>query len=187
MTNSIRRGVTTSLLIHGEVRNSSGTLKLACKAMPGYTAWLEAERWEGVARQAGRPAVEVNGGRSQSLRSTASGREPIELRAGCHGNAGNRKAPYREGRQESGCGTNRRSEQHGHDVGSARKGYPRCLHPGPTGLGGSHRLDERMLAALGNGVNGDKRFSHCWPHAFIAALGRFTMISVPLIASQSRC
>ena len=46
---------------------------------------------------------------------------------------------------------------------------------------------ERMLAALGNGVNGDKRFSHCWPHAFIATLGRFTMISVPLIASQSRC
>ena len=59
MTNSIRRGVTTSLLIHGEVRNSSGTLKLACKAMPGYTAWLEAERWEGVARQAGRPARAV--------------------------------------------------------------------------------------------------------------------------------
>ena len=27
MTNSIRRGVTTSLLIHGEVRNSSGTLE----------------------------------------------------------------------------------------------------------------------------------------------------------------
>ena len=37
---------------------------------------------------------------------------------------------------------------------------------------------ERMLAALGNGVNGDKRFSLCWPSAFIAAMGRFTMIGV---------
>ena len=36
MTNSIRRGATTSLLVQGEVRNASGTLELACKAMPGY-------------------------------------------------------------------------------------------------------------------------------------------------------
>lgn len=50
MTNSIRRGVATSLLIHGEVWNTPGTLKLAGKAMPGRTWWLEAERWEGVTR-----------------------------------------------------------------------------------------------------------------------------------------
>jgi hypothetical protein len=50
ITNSIRRRVTTSLLIHGEVRNSPGTLVMACKAIPGCTTWLEAERREGVAR-----------------------------------------------------------------------------------------------------------------------------------------
>lgn len=37
---------------------------------------------------------------------------------------------------------------------------------------------ERMLAALGNGVKGDKRVSRCWPHVFIATLGRFTIIGV---------
>ena len=47
--------------------------------------------------------------------------------------------------------------------------------------------NERMLAALGNGVTGIKRFSCCWPHEAIATLGRFTMIGVPMIASQSRC
>ena len=46
---------------------------------------------------------------------------------------------------------------------------------------------ERMLAALGNGVKGDKRFSRCWTYAFFAALGRFTMIIVPMLARQSRC
>ena len=50
ITNSIRRCVATSLLIHGEVRNTSGTLVMACKAMPGHTAWLEAQCWEGIAR-----------------------------------------------------------------------------------------------------------------------------------------
>ena len=50
MTNSIRRRVTTSLLIYGEVWNSPGTLVMACKAMPGCTTWLEAQRWEDVAR-----------------------------------------------------------------------------------------------------------------------------------------
>jgi hypothetical protein len=50
MTNSIRRDVATSLLIHGEVRNSPGTLVTAWKAMPGRILWLEAERREDVAR-----------------------------------------------------------------------------------------------------------------------------------------
>ena len=51
--------MTTSLLIHGEVRNVFSTLEMAVKAMLGRTAWLEAECWEVCARQAGRPAVEV--------------------------------------------------------------------------------------------------------------------------------
>lgn len=49
-TNSIRRGVTTSLLIRGEVRNSSDTLEMAGKAMSGHTTWLEAECREVCAR-----------------------------------------------------------------------------------------------------------------------------------------
>jgi len=50
MTNSIRRCVATSLLSQGEVRNSSGTLVMACKAMPEHIVWLEAQCREGVAR-----------------------------------------------------------------------------------------------------------------------------------------
>jgi hypothetical protein len=50
MTNSIRRRDTTSLLIHGEVWNLPGTLAMACKAMPGCTTWLEAQRREDVVR-----------------------------------------------------------------------------------------------------------------------------------------
>ena len=50
MTNSIRRRVTTSLLIDGEVWNLPGTLAMACKAIPGCTTRLEAQRWEDVAR-----------------------------------------------------------------------------------------------------------------------------------------
>ena len=46
---------------------------------------------------------------------------------------------------------------------------------------------ERMLAALGNGVKGDKRVSRCWPYAFFAHLERFTIIGVSRLASQSRC
>ncbi len=41
MTNSIRRRVATSLLSQGEVRNTSGMLVMAVKAMPEHTAWLE--------------------------------------------------------------------------------------------------------------------------------------------------
>jgi len=48
--NSFRRGVTTSLLIQGEVRKVSSTLRLVCKAMLGYITWLEVQRWEGIAR-----------------------------------------------------------------------------------------------------------------------------------------
>jgi hypothetical protein len=50
MTNSIRRDVTTSLLIQGEVRNAPGALGMAGKATPGCITWLEAERWEGIAQ-----------------------------------------------------------------------------------------------------------------------------------------
>ena len=50
MTNSIRRCVTTSLLSQGEVRNTSGTLVMACKAIPEHITWLEAQCQEGVAR-----------------------------------------------------------------------------------------------------------------------------------------
>ena len=49
----------TSLLIRGEVWNLPGTLYLAWKAMLGRITWLEAERWEVIARQAGRPVAEV--------------------------------------------------------------------------------------------------------------------------------
>lgn len=59
MTNSIRRDVTTSLLIRGEVWKLPSTLEMAWKAMLGRITWLEAECWEVCARQAGRPVTEV--------------------------------------------------------------------------------------------------------------------------------
>ena len=43
---------------------------MAEQAITGRTVWLESERWEGLAKEAGRPADEVNVGRSQSLHST---------------------------------------------------------------------------------------------------------------------
>jgi hypothetical protein len=49
ITNSIRRGAATSLLIHGEVRNSLVTLAW-WKAMTRQPPWLETERQEGVAK-----------------------------------------------------------------------------------------------------------------------------------------
>jgi hypothetical protein len=42
---------------------------------------------------------------------------------------------------------------------------------------------ERMLAALGNGVKGNKWF---WPNAYFAQLGLFTMTQAQKLASQSR-
>ena len=41
---------------------------------------------------------------------------------------------------------------------------------------------ERMLAALVNGVPGGK----CWPNAFFAAQGLFTMTEAHALACQSR-
>lgn len=61
MTNSIRRCDTTSLLSQGEVWNLPGTLAMACKAIPGCIAWLEAQRWEDVVRKAGRPVSRGDG------------------------------------------------------------------------------------------------------------------------------
>jgi len=42
---------------------------------------------------------------------------------------------------------------------------------------------ERMLAALGNGVKGNK---WRWPNAYFAGLGLFTMTEARTSASQSR-
>ena len=50
ITNSFRRGVMTSLRFQDEVRKASGTLVVACKAMPEYISCLEAQCWEGIAR-----------------------------------------------------------------------------------------------------------------------------------------
>ena len=51
--------------------------------------------------------------------------------------------------------------------------------------------NERMLAALDNGVKGGKWFSVIdqmrWPNAFFAAAGLFTMAEARAAASQSRC
>ena len=103
----------------------------------------------------------MNGGRSQSLRSTASGREPIELRAGCHGHAGNSKAPPREGRQESGCGKDRRSDSMSETAQVSERTKQAESIPTPTQWDWVDRTiwTERMLAALGNGVKGNKWFS----------------------------
>ena len=46
---------------------------VAAKAVMWHTTWLRAERQEGGAKQEGRPAGEVNAGRSQSPNSTDHG------------------------------------------------------------------------------------------------------------------
>jgi hypothetical protein len=51
--------------------------------------------------------------------------------------------------------------------------------------------NERMLAALENGVKGGKWFSliddhQCWPTTFFAAQGLFTLKAAWRLASQSR-
>ena len=50
--------------------------------------------------------------------------------------------------------------------------------------------NERMLAALDNGVKGGKWFSLIdqirWPNTFFAELGLFTMAEAHALASQSR-
>ena len=45
---------------------------------------------------------------------------------------------------------------------------------------------ERMLAALGNGVKGNKWNHKRWPNAYFAGLGLFTMTEAQTSASQSR-
>lgn len=62
MTNSIRRYGTASLLGDGEAWKASETLGLAWKAIFGSPRWLETERWEGSAREAGRPVRRGDGG-----------------------------------------------------------------------------------------------------------------------------
>ncbi|SPA03469.1 protein of unknown function (plasmid) [Cupriavidus taiwanensis] len=47
---------------------------MADKAVRWRTTCLRTERWDGGTKQAGRPAGEVNAGRSQSPDSTAHGR-----------------------------------------------------------------------------------------------------------------
>jgi len=119
--------------------------------MTGHTTWLRAERQEGMAHEAGRPALEVNGSRSQSLHGTAAG----TLATGAES-----KAALRDGRQEGGC---------------VKSGSRQSVSEAPAvpkaaiqGVEASDRdwswveasiWNERMLAALANGVKGGKWFS----------------------------
>ena len=131
-----------------------------------------------------------DGRRSQSLHSTASGREPIELRAGCHGQAGIAKPRRGKGGRkvdaERTAGARSMTSMNETAPVPARATQADSM-PAQWSWVVRTVWTERMLAALGNGVKGDKRFSRCWPYVFFAALGRFTMIGVPLFASQSRC
>ena len=116
----------------------------------------------------------VTGGRSQSLHSTASGREPIELRAGCHGQA--RKAKPCRGKggrkvdAEKTAGARSMTSMNETAPVPARATQADSM-PAQWSWVVRTVWTERMLAALGNGVKGNKRFSRCWPPASLRHFG----------------
>ena len=103
---------------------------LAVKAMVGSPTWLEVERRDGCAREAGRPVAGCDGGRSQSLHCTETVRRPVE--SGFGGDADHEAGVHtlltiglryarearatqhgtREGRQGGGCVKSRQVREH---------------------------------------------------------------------------
>jgi len=93
------------------------------------------------------------------------------------------KAAPRDGRQEGRWVSfiERQSESKA-PVVSARATQGAKTHAGKWTWVEASVWNERMLAALENGVKGGK----WWPKAFFADLGLFTMTEAQALASQSR-
>jgi RNA-directed DNA polymerase len=175
-TNSIRRDVATSLLIHGEVRNTPGTLSLVAKAMLGRITWLEAERWESATRQAGRPVAEVTAagvrvcvvpqgsevgqGDAEGNRSPSAGEQTLpNARTGRWKSTESKAAP-REGRQEGGNVKDRTSDSESEVMTVPEEAKQITSEAtGKRAWIDREIWTERMLAALDNGVKGNKWFS----------------------------
>ena len=106
-------------------------------------------RWGEISGEA---CILGEGCRSQSPRSTANGRQPIEFRAGCHGKARQAEPSFREGGQEGGSGRfmSKQSESEASTVPKEAKQDAQA-----QGRDGSWAQacvwNERMLAALDNG------------------------------------
>lgn len=151
MTNSIRRCVAASQLSLGRSPEAVRHAVVVDKAVSERTAWLETERREDLAKEAGRPVHEVNVGRSQSLHSTA---------AAVRATGRDSKAVPREGRQEGGGVrfTSRQSESEAPTVPRAAKQGAQA-HGRDWSWAEACVWTERMLAALDNGVEGGKWFS----------------------------
>lgn len=119
--------------------------------MIGRVAWLGMECREGAMREAGRPDREENAVGSQSLHSTAvpcvSGTEHAES-----------KAAFREGRQVRWIRETQLMQERGPQVPIKAKQGSDTRRPDKARVEASVWTD-RMLAALGNGVKGNRWFS----------------------------
>ena len=114
-------------------------------------------RWGEISGEA---CILGEGCRSQSPRSTANGREPIEFRAGCHGKARQAEPSFREGGQEGGSGRfmSKQSESEASTVPKEAKQDAQAQGR-DWSWAQAWVWNERMLAALDNGVKGGKWFS----------------------------
>ena len=151
MTNSIRRDVATSLLVHGEVRNSSDTLINGGQSDVG-AHYVVGDGTLGRYGEINRETCSRgDAGRSQSLHSTeaASAAESAES-----------KTAQREGRQEGGYVRYKERQS----VGKVSIVPDAAKQDTETGRKDWSWVEasiwtERMLAALENGVKGGKWFS----------------------------
>lgn len=151
MTNSIRRDVTASLLIHGEVRNTPDTLVWRGKSDVGahhVVGGGTSGRYGEISRET---CSRGDAGRSQSLRSTEARMfaESVESKtAPREGRQGGGSVKFEERQSESEVSTVPVTAKQGTDAG--RKDWSWVE---------ASIWTERMLAALENSVKGGKWFS----------------------------